>query len=97
MKLLLAIVLVVCFAGIVYVIWPKPALAADCTTIGAAVANIEGAGGKLIDLVDIPGKDADQMLVIELMGQLFVVKVLAGCVLGMPVMVMEAKAVGQGV
>ena len=71
----------------------EAAAAAECAQpIDDVVALIEAAGGAFIDLIDVPGKDFDQLIVAEFGGAIAVGRALMGCAVGGPTSLGPAAA-----
>jgi hypothetical protein len=51
----------------------------DCYDIGHAVAAAESEGGGLLGLIDVPGAEADQLLVVKAHGTIQVMAFFHGC------------------
>lgn len=65
---------------------------AECASpIDKIVAQVMEGGGELIDLVDVPGKDVDQMMVLRIGNAVVVGMVKDNCVVSPPIPLMEAK------
>ena len=73
----------------------SPAVAQDkpecASPIDKIVAQVMEGGGELIDLVDVPGKDVDQMMVLRIGNAVVVGMVKDNCVVSPPIPLMEAK------
>lgn len=86
----------VAIAGILLVAASRPARADDAPCrldVAAAVAAAEKTGGGLIDLVDIPGDGADQLLIAEANGLVQVWPVKDGCMVlgGTPIVIARPR------
>jgi hypothetical protein len=65
-----------------------------CIPVSAAVAAAEQLGGHLIDLVDVPGKDADQLLIAVANGAVQAWPVKDGCMVSQSVPLLLARDAG---
>ncbi len=66
----------------------------QCFTVSEAVAEAEASGGKLINLIDVPGEHVDQMLFAVVNGTIAMWGVKQGCMVGPVVPLDDVKDKG---
>lgn len=66
----------------VFLYSPARAQDAICLTVGDAVSQAEQTGGHLIDLIDIDGQYADQIIIAQVAGTIQMAFAKDGCVTG---------------
>lgn len=73
----------------------SPAIAQDApvcpSPIDKIVAQVVEGGGEFLNLVDIPGKEVDQMMVLRMGNAIVVGMVSEGCVVSAPIALVEAQ------
>lgn len=69
-----------------------PVLAAECRTISlpAAIAETEANGGALVDMIDVPGIEFDQIVVVNGFGMLWIGYAKEGCMVSRPIPIGKA-------
>lgn len=86
--------LIACALAIAVLV-PRPGYAEECrTSVDKAVADAIEFGGYLVDLIDIPGEGADQLLVVKVQGAIVASLVFKSCLTGPPIGLVAAKAKG---
>jgi hypothetical protein len=65
---------------------------AECASpIDKIVAQVIEGGGEFVDLIDVPGKDVDQMMVLRMGNAVVIGMVKDNCVVSPPIPLMEAR------
>tara|TARA_R110000868_G_C10796355_1_gene756731 strand:+ start:903 stop:1079 length:177 start_codon:yes stop_codon:yes gene_type:complete len=54
------------------------------------MSGVERDGGRIIEIVNIPGKNSDQIIVLTVQGMIIAVLINAGCVIASPIPVDSA-------
>jgi hypothetical protein len=73
-----------------------PADGRACVTATEAIARATRAGGHLIQVVDVPGRTADQLMIFDVVGFIQVWPVSHGCVVGLPKSVLQSTGATDG-
>jgi hypothetical protein len=91
-----AIIMLVGMAAILALYsWATVAYASEpCIPISAAVEAAESVGGHLIDLVDVPGQLADQVLIIQNNDTIMMLGAKGGCIVAGPFPLDSVKDMG---
>lgn len=86
---------VLLLAGTAFILAATAAYAEEpCMPVSAAVMGAESLGGHMIDLIDIPGQNAEQLLIAVADGAVQVWGVKDGCMVGVPVPLDTLKSKG---
>ena len=77
----LIVVLIVLFGAVLVFLAPHSKIygAESCYDISQLVKAAESTGGRFVDLVDVPGDGADQLLVVVASGAVQIMPFLHGC------------------